>query len=406
MFKENSMPFYTREETTPPEGKFELPKEFEVLRDKISEQVKLPLEKRFGEEELSTLITWSEEKREQFIRGFTDTHGEKPTKEDVEKEREAYTLGRRKSFERGLTQAELREVLRSIGMFDENKFSSEAEKERTDCSNGICLLWPEVQGEMHSYGETDQEKLGGDYFFIHKEDREGVNVLDATLMDAEGHGTKCAPLAGLSARFIREAQKAGVPYEKIMTELDNFIDSLPIHRKTISFIHATIETNREKNTKELSVLEAGVGGYVFWIDGNKEEGYKLRIIVSEAKIPENNSIESIALAEESATVQAGEGLIGIANQGKLVPEKFNIPGDASVFLSTDGLFDSGDPESSSDPKKQKHFMEELSEFAEKFFEMHGGESREEIENSLFSELHRKTEEYTQTDDITWFKLAA
>ena len=386
----------TNQETNeaPLETKYEIPPKFVELREKIKEQATKPLEERFSilsEKEIRALIQPNEEQEAAAIETFRTTQQKEPTEDDILDVRQQYTEGRRKEFERGLAQIELRKLLSDEGIFNEDDWVKESEEQKFY-----------IKGIVKPFNEQKENKLGGDFFFIRAGISEGKtkNFLDATLMDAEGHGTKCAPLAALCSRFIQASQKAGVPYAKIIPELDTYLDSLPIHHKRVSFIHTTIEKNEAEKTKKLGVLESGVGGYVFWIDGDNENGYQLKIILSAQNIRKSKKVSPVLLGDDSATPQAGFGEISriIKRYGPIFEEKFDIPDHASVFLATDGLGDL------TNPKNGAKLVDEISEFAEQFFDKHKHAGRGEIDALFYRELLKKIDEYTQDDDIMLYKI--
>jgi len=235
---------------TSPETRYEIPPRFVELREKIKAQAAKPLEERFAilsEQEVRALIQPNKDQEDAAIETFRTAQKKEPTEDDVLGVRQEYVEGRRKEFERGLAQIELRKLLSDEGIFNENDWVKETEEQKFY-----------IKGVVKPFNEQKENKLGGDFFFIRAGISEGKtkNFLDATLMDAEGHGTKCAPLAALCSRFIQASQKAGVPYAKIIPELDTYLDSLPIHHKRVSFIHATIEKTKQKKQRNLAFWKA------------------------------------------------------------------------------------------------------------------------------------------------------
>ena len=147
-------------------------------------------------------------------------------------------------------------------------------------------------------------------------------------------------------------------------------------------------------------MESGVGGYVFWIDGDKENGFQLKIILSAQSIRESKKVSPVLLGDDSATPQAGFGEISriIKRYGPIFEEKFDIPEQASIFLATDGLGDL------TNPKNGVKLVDEISDFAEQFFDKHKHAGRGEIDALFYRELLKKIAEYTQDDDIMLYKI--
>lgn len=378
-------------EYTPPplEKSPALPTGFAELREKILALTQKPLEERFANEpeELARLTSLSEKDLGNFIK-----NGEKPGDADIEKYKQEVIARRTKTC----FESELMDILMnsSLDAKDGDNSPENLIEKPFDCMNEKCLGATNlVKGVYRGY--DDGENLSGDIFRVTQNKIKGGTQTDMLLIDAQGHGGGAAPLALLTASFLEAAEKEGV--KNPLLALDDFISSLPLNRSEVSLQKIQIENRDEDAAKTLSITQAGEV-YVFWVEGGKNTGWKLKIVAPE-KFKSNDGLEPVTLGEGSQLGAIGYGIAGLVS-GTPTAHKISVPKDADIFLSSDGIFDSVNP------KNEKRLIEELPEIIARVFTENTGAERQQMEENLAREIKELSEKYRQTDDETFFKIAA
>jgi hypothetical protein len=366
-----------------------LPAGFEELREKIKALTERPLEERFANEpeELARLTSFSDGDLETI-----KNDGEKPNETDIGNYKRDIIESRRKI----LFESELMKLLMDSSIFpQENKDALEngVLDKPFVCANEACLAETNlVRGVYRGYGA---ENLSGDAFRVLQQKTEKGTETDVLLVDAQGHGGGATPLALLTVSFLEAAEKEGV--KNPLLALDEFISSLPLNRSEVSLQKIRIENHGEDASKALSITQAGEV-YAFWVEGDKEAGWRLKIIAPE-KMERNEATEPVSLGNESQLGAIGYGVAGMIS-GIPSAQTFFLPKDAGIFLSSDGIFDSINPENG------KRLVEELPNIIARIFKENTGVERQRVEESLSREIQALSEKYTQTDDETFFKIAA
>jgi serine phosphatase RsbU (regulator of sigma subunit) len=397
----NSMEFAASKETAAPEKAPSLPSGFAELREKINALVKKPLGERFSNEpqELARLTTTTKEELESFIKNFSaENDGRESNDADIEK----YKRGVIERRSQTLFESELMKLLLESSLLAPNE-SSSPENEVFDkpfkCANKKCLEQTNLVSGV--YRGHDPENLSGDQFRITRRKTGESMRTDMLLIDAEGHGGGAAPLALLAALFLEAAEKEDV--EHPLVALDTFIASLPLARSEISLQRAVIESrdNDKENIKTLSLTQAGEM-YAFWLEGDKDTGWKMKIIMPESN-EKQETVDMLELEEGSQMGNVGYGTFErTAKKWGIVPhaQTFSLPKDAGVFFSSDGIFDA------ENPKDGKRLVEELPKIVSRVFKENTGKDRRELEENIFKEIQETTKTHKQTDDETFLKIAA
>lgn len=392
--EKNSFP-----ENIPMEWESQIPKEFTVFRKEINTLAALPLEERFSESEVLKMLRATEEQEETFKKEFpANNHGKPFTEEDIANFREKeYPESVRRIFKR-ISETELMRLIQESGILFEQETEEAGEAEAFSwpfiCKNEECLKTTE--GIESIYKGHDEQNLSGDYFQVKRQNSGKKTLTNIFLIDAQGHGGGATPLALLAASFLESAEKAGI--KDTPSALDEYLDSLKINRKEVSLQKISIEETEGENTKKISFLQAGEG-YVFWIDGSKEEGYRVKIISPE-EIRKNEAVDWLPFEEGSITGNIGFGTLPLIaeKEGPLHSQIINIRNDASIFFSTDGIFDS------LDHRTGNRFKEEFSDMCLRVLKETHGKERKNVENRLSEEIRKISKEYEQTDDMTMVRI--
>lgn len=397
-----------------------------ALREKIDAIALRSLEERFSPADLERILSPSDTDVQTWRTRFAQDENHEADETDLEVYRKEFAERKRRLLERRFVEGrdpfpgeivtetgqviapgavsdfELIDLLKDMPIFPveqvETALSSETFEQPFICGNAECEMFSERVEAI--YAGYDGKHLSGDYYRVWRcEDGNGQNVVDIALIDAEGHGGRALPLAMLTASLLQSVD--GRDEREAIESLDAQLASMRIERKEVSLQKATLKYGPNASSKELSLVRAGQC-YAFWVDGDREAGYVVKIITPE-KLGKSVGLEPLMLETESETVNIGFGMVADVEKkdGLIHPQIFQLPKDAAVFFASDGIFDMFNPKKENTLKEHFSLLCDTVVGDAKSFAL----DREMVEKRLFDELRRVVGEYEQTDDITVVKVA-